>query len=71
MSSTTDPTPHSEVSFAPWDQLPGPVRNAIGPDLPPGHVVYAVLGIDERGQQVTEWLWLDQDGEVVDALWFE
>lgn len=60
-----------ELVFVPWDELPGPIREAIGPNLPPGHAVYAVPGADERGQQVTEWLWMDQDGELVDALWVE
>ena len=52
-----------------WDQLPQPIRDAIGGALPSGHSVWRCPRHDGRGGVVIEWWWLDERGELVEAFW--
>jgi len=55
----------------PWDELPIGIRNRIGPALPDGHAVWACLRQNGRGGAHTEWWWIDDRGDLVEAFWIE
>ena len=53
-----------------WADIPPEVRARIGPALPPGHSVWACMSM-ARGGTHTEWSWIDERGELLDAFWLE
>lgn len=55
----------------PWDELPSEVRAAIGHGLPERDAVFACPRRDRRGRAIVEWWWIDANGELVEAFWFE
>lgn len=57
--------------LAEWDEIPQPIRDAIGDELPPGHTVWRCPSDDGRGGMAIEWWWLDERGELIEAFWFE
>ena len=64
----------ADVKLVPWDELPSEVRAAIGHGLPERDAVFACPRRDRRGRRgraIVEWWWIDANGELVEAFWFE
>ena len=65
------PTDPDEDRLVDWADIPPAVRARIGPALPPGHGVWACLCKNGRGGAHTEWWWIDERGELLEAFWFD
>lgn len=59
----------AELTPIAWEAIPESIRADIGPSLPAGHTVCAVRYPGDRS--ATEWVWFDEENEVIDVFWYE
>jgi hypothetical protein len=63
--------PLADEALLEWSDIPPGIPQSIGAGQAPGHAVWRMHCSDARGKAHDEWWWLDADGELIEAFWFD